>query len=166
MLDDYSLRLLAEIGIDVYFPRDVAGEMARADDVHGTAIDVAGSAQIESCAPAQRGGFAQVLVLCGQAAGGRLEADLLRALRMARIEAALSDVDQLAKIAAAEGLIVLGESLARKIGAGLSAQRQNEITWVVAQEPAQLARSADSKRALWGELKRLARAQSSRPRPY
>ena len=166
MLDDYSLRLLAEIGIDVYVPRGTAAEMAKADDVHGAAPVSTASTQIEVPAMAQRGGVAQVLILRSQAAGGRLEADLLRALRMARVEAELADVDQLADIAVAEGLIVLGESLARKIGAGLSAQRQNEITWIVAQEPDRLAGSADGKRALWGEFKRLARAQSGRSRQH
>ncbi|MCB1571249.1 MAG: hypothetical protein KDI72_09475, partial [Xanthomonadales bacterium] len=55
------------------------------------------------------------------------------------------------------GLIVLGERLARELGAALPAQRQNEIAWVVAAAATTLAGDAAAKQALWGEIKRLAR---------
>ena len=80
-----------------------------------------------------------------------------------RICAALATAVHSESIAAAHSLIVLGQSLARSLGAEMPAQRQNEISWIISHEPKVLAQSADAKRALWGEIKRLARSRSRRP---
>jgi hypothetical protein len=162
MFDEYSLRLLAEIGIDVYLPRaerdPIAAPVAVEPGVAAPANrhDLAGSMPASADAAAAVVA-ADVLILCAGREPAKLLADLLRALRAANLIGALGDIDDVEAAAAARGLVVLGESLARQLGAGLSAQRQNAIAWVVAIEPAALSRSADAKRALWGEIKRLSR---------
>ena len=50
---------------------------------------------------------------------------------------------------------------ARSLGASLPAQRQAALDWVIAADAEALARDAMGKRALWGEVKRLARARPS-----
>ena len=163
MLDDYSLRLLAEIGIDVYVPRVEAAGIANEPAAHSVAAShesrAAGSAervtQINAAKPAQ------FLIVCAQDRDSRVIGDLLRGLRMARLDAAIADVGQVEIIAAARGLLILGESLARTLGADIPAQRQNEIGWIISSEPAVLAKSAVAKRSLWGEIKRLSRAQAA-----
>lgn len=170
MLDDYSLRLLAEIGIDVYVPRaeaaalarmPIADAPARSDVQPGSA---AGAFAVKRVPRTDAAATAGILIVCEQHRDSRLPADLLRCLRMAGLDAAIADAGQVESISAAHGLLILGESLARTLGADMPAQRQNEIAWVVSNEPAVLAQSATAKRALWGEIKRLARAQTQRLR--
>jgi hypothetical protein len=168
MLDDYSLRLLAEIGVDVYVPREAA-PIVVADDQRG--VPSAGPLAALAAATGEHpplavpgGQSSDLLILCNLGAHDRLLADLLRAVRMAGLDAAIADAGDNASIALARGLLVLGESLARSLGAEMPAQRQNEIAWIVTHEPMALAQSADAKRALWGEIKRLSRATPARPR--
>lgn len=170
MLDDYSLRLLAEIGIDVYVPRaeavtvvdkPVADAPTRTDLAPGSAVGRSGAGRAPQKHAAATTGF---LIVCARDRDSRLLGDLLRGLRMARLDAAIVDAGQVESIAAAHGLLILGESLARTLGAEMPAQRQNEIAWIVSNEPALLAQSATAKRALWGEIKRVSRAQAQRPR--
>lgn len=161
MLDDYSLRLLAEIGIDVYVPRAAVAAPAlqppaQQNDDKPRASVAAGS----SMPPAHAMGTAAILVVCSEVRHGRLLDDLLRGLRMARLDAAMADISRLEAIAAARGLLILGENLVRTLGAGIPAQRQNEMAWIISSEPAVLAGSAEAKRSLWGEIKRLSRAQA------
>ncbi|HOX72060.1 MAG: hypothetical protein WAS23_12775 [Dokdonella sp.] len=155
MLDDYSLRLLAEIGIDVHVPRRESVGMR-----HEAPSPVVRSLirSVAPVVPVESEDSADVLVLCGPNADGKLLQDLLRALRMTRLGAAIADGSAGESIARARGLVVLGESLARTIGADMPAQRQNEIFWVVTREMLALARDAAAKRALWGEIKRLSRS--------
>ena len=165
MLDDYSLRLLAEIGIDVYVPRaDVEKHnsvQAAPAAVQSPASSAGATAAVASAAaPA----FAEYLILGAVESQSRLCGELLRSLRMAGLNAAAVDLGRADAIAKARGLVVLGESLARSLGADMPAQRQNEITWIVSHAPDTLARNADAKRALWGEIKRLSRSQAMRPR--
>ena len=161
MLDDYSLRLLAEIGIDVYVPRAEVAGIANESAAHA----VAASQESTAASLAQRvprmdaATSAQFLIVCAQDGNSRLLGDLLRGLRMAGLDAAIADISQVGIIAAARGLLILGESLARTLGADIPAQRQNEIGWIISSEPAALACSAGAKRSLWGEIKRLSRAQ-------
>lgn len=168
MLDDYSLRLLAEIGIDVYVPRAEAATVvdntvvdvpARSDLSPGSGAGASAVAQAPQTKGVATAGF---LIVCAQDRDSRLPADLLRCLRMAGLDAAIANGGQIESIAAAHGLLILGESLARTLGADMPAQRQNEIAWIVSNEPAVLAKSATAKRALWGEIKRLSRAQAQR----
>lgn len=157
MLDDYSLCLLAEIGVDVYVPRS---------QVAGPAPAVASRTSANSRNDPGHGGqrAADVVVICAGDSRSRMLGDLLRSLRMSRLDATLSTNASVEAIASARALIVLGEALARSLGAELPAQRQNQISWIVSHEPDALAQSADAKRALWGEIKRLARLQARRPR--
>lgn len=166
MLDDYSLRLLAEIGIDVYVPRAVASAIANGPAAQAVpssdrspATGAASQTPRVDAAPPAR-----FLIVCAQEQESRLLSELLRGLRMAGLEAAIAEAGQTQRISEARGLLILGESLMRSLGADMSAQRQNEIAWVVSSEPAKLAQSATAKRALWGEIKRLSRSQHQRPR--
>lgn len=164
MLDDYSLRLLAEIGIDVYVPRAQAGNSTPVQAAPA-AISPRAPVALASATAAtpEATAFADVLILGASSSHGRLCEELLRSVRMARLSAAMGDPGQADAIARARGLLVLGEQLARSLGADMPAQRQNEITWIVSHDPDTLARSADAKRALWGEIKRLSRSQAARP---
>lgn len=135
------LRRLAEMGVDVYLPR--------AERRGG----IAESAPAVASPPAA----ARVLVLAADAAPARLLADVVRALRLARIEAVEADPSDTAALAAAAGLVLFGDAPVRAAGAALPAQRQREIGWVATREPEALARDASAKRALWSELRRLAR---------
>ena len=162
MLDDYGLQLLAEMGVDVYVPR---GEPVGTASPASVSIAVEETPAAADSVSAERGTavvHADVLILCAEQSQSRLLSDLLRSLRMSRLDAALASAEQSESIAAARSLIVLGESLARSLGAEMPAQRQNEIGWIVSHEPTALAQNADAKRALWGEIKRLARSQSRR----
>lgn len=157
MLDDYSLCLLAEIGIDVYVPRAQAADPAD-KPIAQAPVPSERMPRMDASPPAN------FLIVCARDQDSRLPGDLLRGLRMAGLDAAITNAGQVGTIAAARGLLILGESLARSLGAEVPAQRQNEIAWVVSHEPAVLAQSAAAKRALWGEIKRLSRAQALRPR--
>lgn len=158
MLDEYGVQLLAEMGIEVYLPRaahaGAAGGDAPAAGGPSSPPAVAATAPM---APVRATG-AGILILGHEAAPPRLLADLVRALRLLDLDAAPGAFQTEASIAAARGLIVLGEALARQLGAGMPAQRQNEIAWIVTAGPAALAGNAAAKQALWGEIKRLARS--------
>ena len=157
MLDDYSLRLLAEIGIDVYVPRaDVAHEPGATARAAIRELPRIGQATLKPHSDAVTP--AQFLIVCAKDQDSRLLGDLLRGVRMAGLDAAVAEVAQVGLIAAARGLLILGESLVRVLGADIPAQRQNEIAWIISSEPRVLARSAAAKRSLWGEINRLSRA--------
>ncbi len=156
MLDDYSLRLLAEMGVEVYVPRSEAADSAPVAARQPSAASPNNPGQ-----GAQRG--ADVLLVCARDSNPRLLVELLRSLRMSRLDAILTMAASAETIARARALIVLGEPLARSLGADMPAQRQNEINWIISHELDALAQSADAKRALWGEIKRLARLHDRRP---
>lgn len=155
MLDDHGLRLLAEMGIDVYLPRAEAGAQGAAAPADARA---AGNADTTSASQAD------ILLLGHEGLAGKLLTDLLRAARMAGLAVAPGDAKSVGAVASARGLIVLGDRLARELGAAMPAQRQNAIDWVTAATPAELARSTPARRALWGEIKRLSRTPA-RNRP-
>ena len=164
MLDDYSLRLLTEMGIDVYVPRTQIDQNApmQSASVTITSSPATAPAKMES-GTAGAPAHPEFLILGAVESQNRLCLELLRSLRMAKLDAALVDASQADAIAQARGLLVLGESLARSLGAEMPAQRQNEITWIVSDDPDTLAKNAGAKRALWGEIKRLSRSQAIRP---
>lgn len=151
MFDDYSLRLLAEIGVDVYVPRAAS---SRAVDAPAAA-----TANAPAIAPVVSVDLRIIVAIVGTPSQRiKLLGQVGQALRFARVHAALTDAGDLDAIASMRGLVVLGDALARTLGSGLPTQRQGEIEWVIASEPDTLARSAAAKRALWGEIKRLSRA--------
>lgn len=146
MLDDYGLRLLAEIGVEVYVPR--ASAATNTDAASPSVVPTANAAG--------------VAFVCPRDAGGRLRGHVLLALRAAGLRVLDGDDVDLAGDRGVVGVVVLDEARARALGAGLSAPRHAELEWVISGEPAVLARSAASKRALWGEIKRLARIMAAR----
>ncbi|MEZ5460943.1 hypothetical protein [Dokdonella sp.] len=151
MLDEYGLRLLAEIGVDVYAPRPAAGSAAR---VPASGQIVAADA---STGQTRNRAGADVLVLGFAGKAGRMRDDLLRAFRLIGLRAELSGTADAAALDDARNLVVFGEAMARELGSGMPAQRQNAIHWIVTSEPAVLAASAAAKQGLWGEIKRLSR---------
>ncbi|HEU4665575.1 MAG TPA: hypothetical protein VFS55_16215 [Dokdonella sp.] len=157
-MDDADLRRLAEIGIDVYVPREsprVAGAaaaqpLARAPAAAASEAPVAGG----------------VVLLAGASGvrGDALLAGVTRALALARIDCVRIDAADEAVLATASALVAFGDARARAAGAALSAQRQREIGWVVTAEADLLAGDARAKRALWSELKRIVRPLLQAPR--
>ena len=139
MLDEMSLARLAEMGVDVYVPRARNTVVATAPTVAQTHTRVA------------------LLARAGDAAAKALVADVGRALRFARVESAVESKAD-ARLGDAPGLVVFGDALAREAGAALPVGRQKAMPWVSAGEAGALAGNAPAKRALWSELKRLARA--------
>lgn len=159
MLDETSLARLAEMGIDVYVPRGTPGLRA---SVIASALPP-GDPLPDRAGPATHAVHGRVLVLATIGGTGHkvLMANVVRALRFARIETRPGDVDDEAALVAASALIVFGDTLVRGVGAVLPAQRQREIGFVVAGDLDTLAGDARAKRALWSELRRLARARSA-----
>jgi hypothetical protein len=135
MRDDASRARLLEMGIELYVPRGVRSVAAAAAE------------------PARK---RVALIARDESAAARaLLAQVARALAFARVEAAVSSDAK--RIGGAAGLVVFGASLTREIGAALPAGRQPTIEWFGAAEPAEIAGNIAAKRALWSELKRLAR---------
>jgi DNA polymerase III psi subunit len=98
-----------------------------------------------------------VLIARTESASARsLLAQVTRALAFARVEASIAA--DAARVDDAAGLVVFGESLAREIGAAVPAERQKSIVWAGVGEPAEIVGNVAAKRALWSELRRLARA--------
>ncbi len=149
MRDDASRARLEEMGIDVYVPR--VGRGAGAFDSGETASPAAAHAR------------ARVALIArpGSASARALLAQVVRALALAGIDAAIAP--DASRTDDAAGLVVFGAALAREIGAALPAGRQKSIEWVAAAEPAEIAGSVAAKRALWSELKRVVRACAKAP---
>jgi hypothetical protein len=141
MRDDASRARLLEMGFELYVPRGV----------RATAIPAASISRKRVA-----------LIARDESASARaLLAQVARALAFVRIEAAVARDAK--RIGDAAGLVVFGASLAREVGAALPAGHTQSIEWVSAAEPAEIAGKVAAKRALWSELKRLARALA-RPR--
>lgn len=154
MLDEDSLRQLAEMGIDVYVPRRVAGSTVAASPPR----DGAQPTQAPGGEPAIQAQTAVVLLADTTTAGARmLIADVVRALGFARISCAQCDAGDERALATAAALVMFGSGQVRAAGALVPSQRQREIGWVAAAELDTLAREGSAKRALWSELKRVAR---------
>ena len=137
MRDEASLRRLAEIGIHAYRPRRAPAAAVGPDHVRD----------------------AGAIVLLAAAAGpaARLVADVTRAIGFARAGCVHLEAADEAVLAAADGLVVLGDAQARAAGRALPALRLSAIGWVAGAEPARLAGDTPAKRALWSELKRMLR---------
>ena len=145
MRDEADLRRLAEIGIDVYVPRG-----------NGSPKSLAVFA---APGPATASGAATAVLLADVSTprATALLAAVTRALAFARVASAQASEADESVLSGAMALVAFGEARARAAGASISAQRQREIAWVVTSEPAVLAADAQAKRALWSELKRIAR---------
>ena len=142
MRDDASRARLVEMGFELYTPRGLRG---------------AASAEP---APARR---RVALVARGEGGSGRmLVAEVARALAYARIDAAV--VSDGARIGEAAGVVVFGAALAREVEATLPAGRRERLAWAGVAGPGEIAGKAAAKRALWDELKRLARSLAGPPR--
>ena len=87
----------------------------------------------------------------------RFFADVGRALAIARVASRLVDTPADDVLVDAVAIVAFGKQHARAAGARLPAQRQQSMAWVVSGEPAQLLGDALRKRALWSELRRVAR---------
>jgi hypothetical protein len=143
MRGEADLRRLAEIGVDTYEPRAAVAQSGAAAASDGGASPSAIGAVLIGDGSTQR-------------ASGLLDA-VMRAFAFAKVSCTRADAGDEAVLADARALVAFGEARARAAGAMLSAQRQREISWVVTGELAALATDARAKRALWSELKRIAR---------
>jgi len=162
MLDERHLLLLAEMGIDVYWPRVAAASssMPVQPDARADAVREAMPAAPEPPTSLSRGEPAVAVLLLAEPSsrgGGLLLADITRALAFARVESALAGTADESALSAAAALVVFGDAHARAVGALLPAQRQRELGWIVTGTPALLVGDAQAKRALWSELKRVLR---------
>jgi len=154
MLDEGSrLAVLAAIGIDVYRLRAADAQ----DDASRTAVLAEHPAVAEP---------ARLVVGCVNGAGrnpslARLLPQLLRSVGVAdaaarRIETAADG--SLNALPEAPAYLMIGAAAARACSAHLSIERQNALMLVVIDdEPAMALRDAAAKRALWQQLKPLAR---------
>ena len=151
MLDEDSLRRLAEMGIDAYVPRV-------ATRAHASSADAAQPAA-GTTAPAGGASRYRVLLLAdtNAAAARALTVQVQRALKFARVECTLAARPQESALENAAGLVIFGETLARQAGAMLPGSRQQTMGWVAAPDAAGIARDAHAKRALWSELRRMLR---------
>jgi hypothetical protein len=157
-------RRLAEMGIERYvLRRSAAPDVAAADPLPDrTAPPPAAAAMPRQSAPASTTPLASVLLIADAAGPHALIEDIGRGLDRLRLtwsRAATGDADTLITAA---GFVVLGEPLARQVAASLPTDRLGACEWVIADPAADLARAAAAKRALWGELKRLARSLAAR----
>jgi len=156
-------RRLAELGIDRYVLRSAhaaapATEAPARVSPAGPGPAPAPATAVAASAP---GTAARVLLYAGTGGAGALLADIGRSLSLLRLDWA-PGVEDDAAVSSAAGFVVLGEDLARRVAAGLPTDRLGACEWIIAGQPADLARGAAAKRALWGELKRLARTLSAR----
>ncbi len=145
MRDDASRARLEEMGFALYLPRSRRAAAS-------------GGRMHASAGPAHRRARVALIARDAGASPHALLAGVARALAFARVEATIAP--DVARAGDAGGLVVFGAPLAREIEAALPAERR-KIEWVGAAEPADVAGSVAAKRALWSDLKRLARALSN-----
>lgn len=158
MLDERSLRLLAEMGIDVYEPR--VANMAMHAPASAAVEPV--SAGLPASPPHRKEDVREVLVI-GASEGTRWCRDLLAALNWLGVASRLCTADDRESLRQAAGLVVLGDALARNLSAGLDSTEQGRLHWVIGAHARDLMSSVDARRALWGELKRISRLPGMRP---
>lgn len=171
MLDEENLRRLAEMGIDVYVPRVAAQRAATIAPPARSGANAgwratAQSARTDDGMSAEQTQAAVVLLADASSAGARgLIADVVRALGFASIACVCADARDEGALATASALVMFGDPEIRAAGAVVPAQRQREIGWVAVSELAALAGAGSAKRALWSELKRMARELAARSAP-
>lgn len=159
MLDDARLRLLGEMGIDVYVPR------SRSTALDGANIAAPAPAAESATVIAREGAHTRVALVARvrETSEKALLAQARRALAFARIDGVIGDtVDIGALIGDASGLVVFGKNLCREVGATLPADRAQRVHWISAADVASIVGNADAKRALWSELRRMIRVLQNR----
>lgn len=158
MLDDARVRLLGEMGIDVYVPRSKPAAL-------GANVAVPTSAAESATLVARESAHARVALVARvqETSEKTLLAHARRALAFARIDGVIGDtVDIGAVIGDAPGLVVFGKNLAREVGAALPADRAQRVHWISAADVASIVGNAAGKRALWSELRRMIRVLQHR----
>lgn len=157
MLDDARLRLLGEMGVDVYVPRPLRG----APGIAG----VAASNISESALPVARKNARTRVALIARLQE-RSETALLAqtrcALAFAQIDGVIGDALDARDLSDTLGMVVFGKSLAREVGAALPADRAKVVHWISAADVASIVGNANGKRALWSELRRMIRTLQKR----
>lgn len=158
-------RRLAEMGIDRYVLRrsaqpDAAASADPAADRDAPPITAGALPRAASTDPAPR--VAAVLLIADAAGPDALIEDIGRGLDRLRVTWSRAGAGDADTLTAAVGFVVLGEPLARQVAASLPTDRLGSCEWVIADPVGDLARAAAAKRALWGELKRLARSLAAR----
>lgn len=154
MLDDGRLRLLGEMGIDVYVPRS-----------RPTGLDADVAAPESATRIAHESAHARVALVARvhDSSEKTLLAQARRALAFARIDGVIGDtVDIRAVIDDAAGLVVFGKNLAREVGAALPSDRAQRVHWISAADVASIVGNAVAKRSLWSELRRMIRVLQNR----
>jgi hypothetical protein len=158
MLDDARLRVLGEMGIDVYVPR------SRPNALGTNTAEPAGAAE-PATHVTREGAHVRVALVARvhEASEKALLAQARRALAFAGIDGVIGDaVDISAVIGDAPGWVVFGKNLAREVGAALPADRARRVHWISAADVASIVGDADAKRALWSELRRMIRVLRNR----
>lgn len=155
-------RRLAEMGIERYVLRRSAQPDAAIADppADRTAPPIAAGATPRASKPATA--HAGVLLIADAAGPSALIEDIGRGLDRLCVTWSRAGAGDADTLTTATGFVVLGEPLARQVAASLPTDRLGTCEWVIADPAADLARAAAAKRALWGELKRLARSLAAR----
>ncbi|MET0230434.1 MAG: hypothetical protein ABW186_05825 [Rhodanobacteraceae bacterium] len=150
MRDEASLARLEEMGFAVYVPRGVRHEAPAAASPQ-TAMHPR-----EARTPP----LARVVLLAREEskAARAFVAGVRRALAFARIDGDVATAIDEQRLGDAKGLVAFGDAFAREVGIHVSATRQAALAWVATADAEAIAGQALAKRALWSELKRLARA--------
>jgi hypothetical protein len=153
MRDEASLARLEEMGFVAYVPRGVRRAVAEAPPVAERASSPAN-------ADVPRGTRARVVLLAREdtAAARTLMAGVRRALAFARIDSEVASAIDEQRLGDATGLVAFGDAFAREAGVRVSASRQAALAWAATADAGAIAGQPLAKRALWSELKRLARA--------
>lgn len=145
MRDDASLARLEEMGFAVYVPRGARG--ARVEPT---------SAPASARGDGSRVARPRVVLLARE--DTPLLAGVRRALAFVHIDADIAIAIDEQQLGDAKGLVTFGDALAREVGGRLPASRQAALAGAAAADAASIAGQPHAKRALWSELKRLARA--------
>jgi hypothetical protein len=138
------------MGFAVYMPRGL----------RRAAAEPAPVAPSRPSAAVSRGARASVVLLAREdtPAARTLLAGVRRALAFARIESDVASAIDEERLGDAKGLVAFGDAFAREVGVSVSASRQASLAWAAAADAGSIAGQPLAKRALWSELKRLARA--------
>jgi hypothetical protein len=146
MRDEASLARLEEMGFAVYVPR--------------SALRAAPEPSRAPSPPVPRDARARVMLLAREdtRAARALVAGVRRALAFARIDSDVAGAIDAQRLGDANGLVAFGDAFAREVGVHLPASRQAALAWAATADAGAIAGQPLAKRALWSELKRLARA--------
>ena len=143
MRDEASLARLEEMGFAVYVPRGIRS---------------APSPAVSPQPVPSRAGARVVLIAREDSKAARaLLAGVKRALAFARLDVAVGSAIDEQRLGDAKGIVAFGDAFAREVGVGISATRQAALAWVATADAGTIAGQPLAKRALWSELRRLAR---------